>query len=63
MSKSTITLLNKQIESANANIKAIEIQIASEPPDTTDQLLMLREAQNKYRSVIDSLKAAIDCCE
>jgi hypothetical protein len=63
VSKSTITLLNKQIESANANIKAIEIQIASEPPDTTDQLLMLREAQNKYRSVIDSLKAAIDCCE
>ena len=63
MSISTITFLNKQIEAANAAIKAIEAQIASDPPETTDQLLMLREVQNKYRSVIDSLKAAIDCCE
>jgi hypothetical protein len=63
VSKSTITFLNKQIEAANAGIKAIEVQIASDPPETTDQLLMLREVQNKYRSVIDSLKAAIDCCE
>jgi hypothetical protein len=63
VSNSAIIFLNKQIEAVNAGIKAIEVQIASEPPETTDQLLMLREAQNKYRSVIDSLKAAIDCCE
>lgn len=63
MSTSTIIFLNKQIESANADINAIEVQIASDPPETTDQLLMLREAQNRYRRVIESLKAAIDSCE
>jgi hypothetical protein len=63
VSTSTIIFLNKQIESANADINAIEVQIASDPPETTDQLLMLREAQNRYRRVIESLKAAIDSCE
>jgi hypothetical protein len=63
VSKSTLTFLNKQIEVVKAGINAIEAQIAMDPPETTDQLLMLREAQNKYRSIVDSLKAAIDCCE
>lgn len=63
MSNSTIAFLADQIKKVEADIEAIEAQIASNPPETTDQLLMLREAQNSYRNVIDSLQAAIDCCE
>jgi len=63
VSNPTITFLTDQIKKVEADIKAIDVQIASNPPETTDQLLMLREAQNSYRGVIGSLKAAIDCCE
>jgi hypothetical protein len=63
VSNSTIAFLADQIRKVEVDIEAIEAQIALNPPETTDQLLMLREAQNQYRSVIDSLKAAIDCCE
>jgi hypothetical protein len=63
VSNSTIAFLADQIKKVEADIEAIEAQIASNPPETTDQLLMLREAQNSYRNVIDSLQAAIDCCE
>lgn len=63
MSNPTITFLEDQIKKVEADIKAIDVEIASNPPETTDQLLMLREAQNGYRGVIGSLKAAIDCCE
>lgn len=63
MPNSTITFLNKQIEAAKAAMDAIDAEIALNPPDTTDQLLMLREAQNGYRCVIDNLRAAIDACE
>jgi hypothetical protein len=63
VSNPTITFLTDQIKKVEADIKAIDVLIASNPPETTDQLLMLREAQNSYRGVIGSLKAAIDCCE
>ena len=63
MSNPTITFLADQIKKVEADIKAIDVLIASNPPETTDQLLMLRESQNSYRGVIGSLKAAIDCCE
>ena len=59
----TFAFLNNRITTVKADIEAIEAQIASDPPETTDQLLMLREAQNAYRGVITNLKAAIDCCE
>jgi hypothetical protein len=59
----TMAFLNNRIKAAEADIEAVEAQIASDPPETTDQLLMLREAQNAYRGVITNLKAAIDCCE
>jgi hypothetical protein len=59
----TIAFLTKQIKAAEADIETIAAQIVSDPPETTDQLLMLRETQNAYRSVITCLKAAIDCCE
>ena len=59
----TIAFLNDRIKAAEADIEAVQAQIASDPPETTDQLLMLREAQNAYRDVITNLKAAIDCCE
>lgn len=63
MSNPTIAFLEDQIKNVEADIKAIDVEIASNPPETTDQFLMLREAQNGYRGVIGSLKAAIDCCE
>lgn len=63
MSNPTITFLTGQIKKAEADVEAIDLLLASNPPETTDQLLMLREAQNEYRAVIRSLRAAIDCCE
>jgi hypothetical protein len=63
VSNPTTAFLTDQIKKVEADIKAIDVQIASNPPETTDQLLMLREAQNGYRGVIGCLKAAIDCWE
>jgi hypothetical protein len=52
-------LLEKELESVVRDIQAIEDQIANEPPDTTGELLRLREIQRTYRGIAASLKQAI----
>ncbi|WP_433971118.1 hypothetical protein [Tunturiibacter lichenicola] len=52
-------LLEKELESVVRDIDAIEYQIASDPPDTTGELLRLREIQRTYRGMAASLKQAI----
>lgn len=52
-------LLEKELEAVVRDIQAIEYQIASDPPDTTGELLRLREIQRTYRGIAASLKQAI----
>jgi hypothetical protein len=52
-------LLEKELESVMRDIDAIEYQIASDPPDTTGELLRLREIQRTYRGMAASIKQAI----
>jgi hypothetical protein len=52
-------LLEKELESVVQDIQAIEYQIASDPPDTSGELLRLREIQRTYRGMAASLKQAI----
>jgi hypothetical protein len=47
------------LESVLRDIDAIEYQIASDPPDTTGELLRLREIQRTYRGIAANLKKAI----
>jgi hypothetical protein len=52
-------LLEKELESVVRDIQAIEDQIANDPPDTTGELLRLREIQRTYRGIATSIKQAI----
>ncbi|WP_216847100.1 hypothetical protein [Granulicella sp. L60] len=52
-------LLENELEAVVQDIDAIEYQIASDPPDTTGELLRLREIQRTYRGIAASLKRAI----
>ncbi|WP_353068159.1 hypothetical protein RBB75_11310 [Tunturibacter empetritectus] len=52
-------LLEKELESVVRDIDAIEYQIASDPPDTSGELLRLREIQRTYRGMAASLRQAI----
>jgi len=52
-------LLEKELESVVRDIQAIEDQIANDPPDTSGELLRLREIQRTYRGIAASLKQAI----
>ena len=52
-------LLEKELESVVRDIQAIEDQIANDPPDTTGELLRLREIQRTYRGIAASIKQAI----
>ena len=52
-------LLEKELEAVVRDIDAIEYQIASDPPDTSGELLRLREIQRTYRGIAASLKQAI----
>jgi hypothetical protein len=52
-------LLEKELESVERDIQAIEYQIASDPPDTSGELLRLREIQRTYRGIAASIKQAI----
>jgi hypothetical protein len=52
--------LTEQLKAVESNIKAIDVQIASDPPQTSDLLLELREEQAMYRATAISLRAAID---
>jgi len=59
MALSPRELLEKELESVVRDIDAIEYQIASDPPDTTGELLRLREIQRTYRGIAANLKKAI----
>jgi hypothetical protein len=52
--------LTEQLKAVESNIKAIDVQIARHPPQTSDLLLELREEQAMYRARAISLRAAID---
>jgi hypothetical protein len=52
--------LTEQLKAVESNIEAIDVQIASDPPQTSDLLLELREEQGMYRATAIGLRAAID---
>jgi hypothetical protein len=52
-------LLEKELESVVRDIQAIEYQIASDPPDTSGELLRLREIQRTYRRVAHTRNQAV----
>ena len=59
MPQSPRELLEKELEAVVRDIQAIEDQIANDPPDTSGELLRLREIQRTYRGIAASLKQAI----
>jgi len=59
MPQSPRELLEKELETVVRDIQAIEDQIANDPPDTSGELLRLREIQRTYRGIAASLKQAI----
>ena len=59
MSLSPRELLEEELESVVRDIDAIEYQIASDPPDTSGELLRLREIQRTYRGMAAKIKQAI----
>jgi HPt (histidine-containing phosphotransfer) domain-containing protein len=59
MSQLSRELLAKELESVEQDIQAVEDQIASDPPDTSGELLRLREIQRTYRGIAASIKKAI----
>jgi Mg2+ and Co2+ transporter CorA len=52
-------LLAKELESVERDIQAVEDRIANDPPDTSGELLRLREIQRTYRGIAASIKKAI----
>jgi hypothetical protein len=52
--------LTEQLKAVENNIKAIDLQIASDPPETSDLLLELREVQGTYRETAVGLRTAIN---
>jgi hypothetical protein len=63
MPQGASTLLNEKLETVANDIEAIDRLIASEPPDTSDQLLALRTIQQLYRRLADDLRVAISLFE
>jgi hypothetical protein len=63
MSQGAPTLLTEKLEAVAIDIESIERLIASEPPDTSDQLLALRTIQELYRRLADDLRVAISLFE
>jgi hypothetical protein len=59
MPQSSRELLEEELESVVRDIQAIEYQIASDPPDTSGELLRMREIQRTYRGIAASIKQAI----
>lgn len=55
----TRQLLIEQLKKVENSIEAIELHIASDPPDSSDQLLELRQLQRQYRELGVSLKGAV----
>jgi len=63
MPRGAVTLLIEKLEAVSIDIEAIEQLIASEPLDTSDQLLALRTIQELYRRLADDLRVAISLFE
>ena len=59
MPSETANLLTKLLERGERNIGDIDIHIASEAPDTSDQLLLLRNIQHTYLKVCEQLREAL----
>ncbi len=52
-------MLVEMLEAAEGDCEAIDKIIVSDPPDTTDQLLILRTLQQSFRSHCAALHSAI----
>ena len=63
MPQGAATLLIEKLDAVANDIEAIDRLIASEPPDTSDQLLALRTIQQLYRRLADDLRVAISLFE
>lgn len=63
MPQGAATLLIEKMEAVAIDIEDIERLIASETPDTSDQLLALRTIQELYRRLADDLRVAISLFE
>jgi hypothetical protein len=63
MAQGATTLLIEKLEAVAVDIEDIERLIASEPLDTSDQLLALRTIQELYRRLADDLRVAISLFE
>jgi hypothetical protein len=63
MPQGATTLLIEKLEAVGIDIEAIERLIASEPLETSDQLLALRTIQELYRRLADDLRVAISLFE
>jgi len=59
MPLSSRELLEKELESVLRDVQAIEDEIANDPPDTSGELLRLREIQRTYRGIATNIKKAI----
>jgi hypothetical protein len=59
MPQGATTLLTEKLEAVATDIEDIERLIATEPLDTSDQLLALRTIQELYRRLADDLRVAI----
>jgi hypothetical protein len=51
--------LTQQLEDVEADIATISNYISCNPPDTSGELLKLRELQRKYREIAASIKNEI----
>ena len=54
MPQSPRELLEQELEAVERDIQSIEYQIASDPPETSGELLRLREIQRTYRGIAGS---------
>lgn len=63
MPQGATTLLIEKLDAVAIDIEAIERLIASEPLETSDQLLALRTIQELYRRLADDLRVAISLFE
>jgi hypothetical protein len=52
--------LRRQLKDVEEDIETINSYIFSNPPDTSGELLRLRELQRKYREIAANIKNEID---
>lgn len=52
--------LTQQLRDVEKDIETISSYIAYNPPETSGELLKLRELQRKYREIAASIKSEID---